>query len=128
IEGFKLYLSVAEAERMNMADAPDVTQDLYEEYLPYAIGLGVEEPWSEAFASQLARAIPDETSRTPYRPRWYAGSNWNSGSLGRMTTGFVDNMSSSMASAMPAPKSSSGSSGGGGFSGGGGGGGGGGGW
>ncbi len=128
IEGFKLYLSVAEAERMNMADAPDVTQDLYEKYLPYAIGLGVEEPWSEAFANHLARAIPDEASRTPYRPRWYAGSNWNSGSLGRMTTGFVDNMSSSMASAMPAPKGSSGSSGGGGFSGGGGGGGGGGGW
>jgi uncharacterized membrane protein len=100
---------------------------LFESYLPYAIGLGVEKPWSDAFTAYLAQATPSETSTHAYQPRWYRGSNWNSDALGRATTGLVSSMSSSMANAMPAPKSSSGSSGGG-SSGGGGGGGGGGGW
>ncbi len=118
IEGFHMYLSVAEAERMNMDGAPDMSRQLFETYLPYAIGLGVEKPWSDAFTAYLARATPDQRSATGYTPRWYSGSNWNSSSLGRATSGLVSSMSSSMASAMPAPKSSSGSSGGG-FSGGG---------
>lgn len=127
IEGFRLYLSVAEAERMNMEDAPDVTREIYEAYLPYAIGLGVEKPWSAAFASHLARSAPDEHDSSSYNPSWYGGRGWNVDQIGAATSGLVSSMSTSMASAMPAPKSSSGSSGGG-FSGGGGGGGGGGGW
>ncbi len=127
IEGFRLYLSVAEAERMNIRGAPDMTQQIYESYLPYAIGLGVEEPWSEAFAEHLAKTAPDTQRSGQYSPGWYRGGNWDSGRIGAATSGLVSAMSSSMASAMPAPKSSSGS-GGGGFSGGGGGGGGGGGW
>ncbi|MCG8446570.1 MAG: DUF2207 domain-containing protein [Hyphomicrobiales bacterium] len=124
IEGFKMYLSVAEAERMNMAGAPDFSTDLFERYLPYAIGLGVEKPWSEALAAHLARAGIAESS---YQPGFYHGSDWNSGNLTRSASAIGSSIGSSMTSAMPTPKSSSGS-GGGGFSGGGGGGGGGGGW
>ena len=127
IEGFRLYLSVAEAERMNMHKAPDVTQQMFESYLPYAIGLGVEKPWSNAFAAHLARVAVDPQQSSHYHPGWYSGSDWNIDRLGAATSGLATAMSSSMASAMPAPQSSSGSSGGG-FSGGGGGGGGGGGW
>lgn len=127
IEGFHMYLSTAEAERLNMAGAPDMSRQLFERYLPFAIALGVEKPWSDAFSAHLARTAPDEKAGTSYQPRWYSGSRWDSGRLGRATSAMVSSMSASMQSAMPAPKSSSGS-GGGGFSGGGGGGGGGGGW
>ncbi|MCB1493061.1 MAG: DUF2207 domain-containing protein [Rhodobiaceae bacterium] len=124
IEGFRMYLSVAEAERMNMAGAPDFTTDLYERYLPYAIGLGVEKPWSEALEEHLRKT----GGTTEYRPGFYRGSNWNSGRIAASTAALASTVGSSIASAMPAPKSSGSGSSGGGFSGGGGGGGGGGGW
>jgi uncharacterized membrane protein YgcG len=123
IEGFRLYLSVAEAEWMNMR-APEMTAELFETYLPYAVALGVEKPWSDAFQDHMARIMPDREPGSTYRPDWYRG-NWSSGSLGRATSAMVSSISSSMSAAMP---SSSSGSGGGGSSGGGGGGGGGGGW
>ena len=124
IEGFKLYLSVAEADRMNMMGAPDVTTEIFERFLPYAIGMGVEKPWSQALESQLAKAGAIDNA---YHPTWYHGSRgWSSRDLGAATAGIVGGVAAGMAAATP--PSSSGSSGGGGFSGGGGGGGGGGGW
>lgn len=125
IEGFKLYLETAETDRLNLRDAPEMTEALFERFLPYAAGLGVEEPWSKAWEAHLARAEPDR--ERDIQPRWYHGSSWSPGNIGAATAASVAAVSSAMASSMPAPKSSSGSSGGG-FSGGGGGGGGGGGW
>ncbi len=126
VEGFKMYLSVAEAERLNMNDAPDVTEEIFEKFLPYAIGLGVEKPWSKAFEKHMARTVGD-AGGYHYQPSWYHGSSsWSTGKLAASTAGLVGAVSAGMASA--SPPSSSGSSGGGGFSGGGGGGGGGGGW
>jgi len=124
IEGFRLYLSVAEAERMNMAGAPDVTTEIFERYLPYAIGLNVEKPWSDAFASHIARTMPTRSRDTSYHPGWYSGDSFSSANMAAATGAMVAAMSSSIASATP----SSSGSGGGGSSGGGGGGGGGGGW
>ena len=125
IEGFKLYLTVAESERMNLADAPDMSTELFERYLPYAIGLSVEKPWSRALEAHLARVAPEDAGRT-YHPSWYHGSSWDSSRLDAATAGLASAIAGSVASSMP---SSSGSgSGGGGSSGGGGGGGGGGGW
>ncbi|MGE0213123.1 MAG: DUF2207 domain-containing protein [Parvibaculaceae bacterium] len=126
IEGFRLYLSVAEAERMNLVGGPQMSVELFEKFLPFAVALGVERPWSEAFESWLKHSAPDTGSSSGYSPRWYSGSSWSNASLGRATGAVVSSMAAGMASAMPS-KSSSGS-GGGGFSGGGGGGGGGGGW
>ena len=125
VEGFKLYLSVAEADRMNIDHAPEVDTYTFERLLPYAIGLGVEEPWSAAFASHLAKA---KAPGDGYQPRWYSGrSSWNSSNFAASTSNIVSSVSSGMATASP-PSSSGSSGGGGGFSGGGGGGGGGGGW
>ncbi|MGI9400071.1 MAG: DUF2207 domain-containing protein [Rhizobiaceae bacterium] len=125
IEGFKLYLETAEVNRLNMRDAPEMTEELYERYLPYAAGLGVEEPWSNAYSAHLARSARG-TERS-YQPAWYHGRSWRGDSLTQATASSMAAVSAAMASSMPQPKSSSGSSGGG-FSGGGGGGGGGGGW
>ncbi len=125
IEGFMMYLATAESERLNLRDAPELTEDMFERYLPYAAGLGVEKPWSDAFTAHLARTVPE--AQRSYQPNWYHGGSWRSMTVGDAMGGAMAAVSSSMATAMPAPKSSSGS-GGGGSSGGGGGGGGGGGW
>ncbi|MCB1449721.1 MAG: DUF2207 domain-containing protein [Nitratireductor sp.] len=125
IKGFKLYLETAETNRLNLRDAPQMSEELYERYLPYAAGLGVEEPWSKAWAAHLSRVAPGREH--DYHPAWYRGNSWDSNSIGTATAASVAAVSAAMAAAMPQPQSSSGSSGGG-FSGGGGGGGGGGGW
>ncbi len=125
IEGFKLYLSTAEQHRLDVMHPPEMTPDLFEEYLPYAIALGVENKWSQLFASHL-RSSGIDPSNSDYHPNWYTGGHFN---LSSSSTGFSDiskSMASTIASASSPPSSSSG--GGGGFSGGGGGGGGGGGW
>jgi len=124
IEGFKLYLSVAEKERLNLLNPPEKTPELFEKYLPYALALDVENAWSEQFAEVLARA---GTETQPYTPVWYSGSSWD----GFHTSRFADSLGSSFAGAISSsssPPGSSSGSGGGGFSGGGGGGGGGSGW
>jgi uncharacterized membrane protein len=124
VEGFKIYLSVAEQDRLEVLHPPEKTPELFEKYLPHALALDVENEWSEQFADVLAKAQVDGQ---PYHPAWYSGQSWNN--LG--TSGFADTLGSAFASAIAssamAPGSSSGS-GGGGSSGGGGGGGGGGGW
>ncbi|WP_394690325.1 DUF2207 domain-containing protein [Hoeflea sp.] len=125
IKGFKLYLETAETNRLNMRDAPEMSEELFERFLPYAAGLGVEKPWSEAWAAHLARIAPERERE--YRPNWYRGSSWSPGNIGAAAASSVAAVSAAMAASMPQPKSSSGSSGGG-SSGGGGGGGGGGGW
>ncbi|KGF67049.1 hypothetical protein LL06_24600, partial [Hoeflea sp. BAL378] len=123
IKGFKLYLETAETNRLNMRDAPQMSEELFERFLPYAAGLGVEKPWSEAWAAQLARMAPEE-QRT-YQPRWYHGNSWSPDNIGAAAASSVAAVSAAMAASMPQPKSSSGSSGGGSSGGGGGGGGGG---
>jgi uncharacterized membrane protein YgcG len=125
IKGFKLYLETAETNRLNMRDAPEMSEELFERFLPYAAGLGVEKPWSEAWAAHLARIAPEREKS--YRPQWYRGNSWSPGNIGAAAASSVAAVSAAMAASMPQPKSSSGSSGGG-SSGGGGGGGGGGGW
>jgi uncharacterized membrane protein YgcG len=125
IKGFKLYLETAETNRLNLRDAPKMSEELFERFLPYAAGLGVEKPWSEAWAAHLSRIDPGREK--DYQPQWYHGNSWSPGNIGAAAASSVAAVSAAMASSMPQPKSSSGSSGGG-FSGGGGGGGGGGGW
>lgn len=126
IAGFRMYLSVAEGDRLRTLEGPERTPELYERYLPYAMALGVEQAWSERFAEVLAGAAAAEH---PYRPGWYRGTNWDGLHAGSFAAGLGAGVASAAASAATAPGSSSGSGGGGGgSSGGGGGGGGGGGW
>jgi len=121
LEGLKMYMTVAEQDRLNLLNPPEKTPQLFEKLLPWALALDVEQEWSEQFSDILARAAAEEG----YSPTWYRGthgfqSTYLASSLGTSLTGRI-------ASSSTAPGSSSGS-GGGGSSGGGGGGGGGGGW
>ena len=123
IEGFKLYLSVAEKERLNMLNPPEKTPELFEKYLPYALALDVENEWSEQFATVLAESAVGGR----YRPSWYSGNSWRTNGIRGITSSLGSSLPGAISSSATAPGSSSGS-GGGGSSGGGGGGGGGGGW
>ena len=121
---FQDYLEIAEKEELNLRNPPEKTPQLFESYLPYALALGVDQQWSERFASLLASIrTPDGGS---YAPSWYNGA-WNSYNLSEATNGLSSGLNSSVSSSVTPPGSSSGG-GGGGSSGGGGGGGGGGGW
>ena len=135
IEGFKLYLEMAEKDRINTANPlgdgpPMMTVELYERFMPYAVALGVEKPWTKQFENTL----PLEAKN--YEPSYAHGSMIKSGSGGapwKMSDALATAMTAGVAAAAPVSQSSSsggfssGSSGGG-SSGGGGGGGGGGGW
>lgn len=137
IEGFKLFLTTTEKERMKMVGTPPTrTPELYEQYLPYAMALNVEDQWNEQFAPIFAQR--ERETGVVYAPYWYHGPL--RGYYSPMSSDFASNLSSSLnsviSSASTAPGSSSGFGGGSGFggrggggsAGGGGGGGGGGGW
>jgi len=123
VDGFKLYLSVAESEEMKHQSAPELTPELFEQYLPYAMALDVENQWSERFNSVFSQL---QHQGHHHSPRWYRGNHWNSHNLTGFSSSMGSSLSSAIASSSTAPGSSSGGSGG--SSGGGGGGGGGGGW
>ena len=129
LKGLKMYISVAEAERLNILQSPEGAEKvvvdvndgkqlvkLYERVLPYAVLFGQEKNWSKQmgkYYEQVGEA-----------PDWYVGQGafnavaFSSGISGLSTAaGHASDYSST-----------SGGSSGGGFAGGGGGGGGGGGW
>jgi len=102
IDGFKLYLSVAEKDRLNLLNPPEKTPELFEKYLPYALALDVENAWSEQFAEVLAKA---GTEAQPYSPVWYSGSSWDRFNTSR----FSDSLGSSFASAISSSSTAPGS-------------------
>lgn len=128
IAGLKQYLTLAEAERMNMQGAPTMSPRHFETLLPYAVALGVEKPWSQAFERWLATAAGAAVASQAV-PYWFSGRDFSPGSFADSIGDVGHDISRSLSAAIPPAKSSSsGFSGGGGFSGAGGGGGGGGGW
>ena len=123
IEGFKKYLSLAEKDRLEFHTG-EITPEVFEKYLPFAIALGVETRWGKAFDKAMLKAGMDPGS---YHPVWYVGrGHLRSFSSGHFASSFGGAFSGAISSASAPPASAG--SGGGGFAGGGGGGGGGGGW
>ena len=125
IEGLRMYLTIAERDRLNALHPPEETPATFERFLPYAFALDVDQAWAERFAAVLAQHA-GPTSTTGYSPTWYRGTDpigTTPAALGSALAG----LGPAVAAASTAPGSSSGG-GGGGSSGGGGGGGGGGGW
>jgi uncharacterized membrane protein YgcG len=121
VDGFRLYLEVAEGDEIKLAQAPRTTPGLFETYLPFALALDVEQKWAAQFASLFHAQAPQ------HQPEWYRGERWDALDVGRFSSGLGESFDSAISSASTPPGSSSGG-GGGGSSGGGGGGGGGGGW
>lgn len=122
--GFREYLEIAEKDELNLRNPPEKTPKLFEQYLPFALALGVDQQWAERFTRIFAGLQGPNDSA--WHPSWYNGS-WNNLDLSSNTSSLSSGLSSSINSSVSPPGSSSGSAGGG-FSGGGGGGGGVGGW
>jgi uncharacterized membrane protein len=114
ILGFREFLSRVDADRLNRVVK---TPEMFEQFLPFAMALGVENTWAKAFEGIYSQP-----------PQWYTGSagvhTFNPG----VFTSNLTRMSATAASVMAsAPRGSGGSgfsggSSGGGFGGGGGGG------
>lgn len=107
--GFKDFLSVTGTDRFAFHNAPERNPELFLQYLPYAIALGVEKEWAEVFGDLTIAA-----------PLWYESETGSTFSA----SAFAGDMGS-FASSFSAASGSSGSSGGGSAGGGAGGGGGG---
>lgn len=132
LKGLKMYIQVAEEERIKMLQSPQAAEKtivdtddkaemvkLYERVLPYAVIFGQEKEWSKVLGEYYERIGQD--------PDWYSGTGaFNAMMLTSAMSVFSNSVANS--SYVSSSNSSSGGSGGGGFSGGGGGGGGGGGW
>lgn len=127
IEGLKLYLKVAEADRLKKMQSPSApyasnatqpkrTAELFEKLLPYAIVLGAEKDWAKQFEGIYTEP-----------PDWYGG-NWSTFNMVYFSSSLSDGVNAMSSNFSPPSSSGSSGAGGGGFSGGGGGGGGGGGW
>lgn len=126
IAGFRLYLETAEKLQMNSVKVgsgqpPPMSLERYEAFLPYAMALDVEKPWTKYFEKQL----PDIAEH--YGPAWGHFGDRSFRNVSGMNDAILASMNTGVNSSLPQSSGSSGS-GGGGFSGGGGGGGGGGGW
>ncbi len=124
IEGFRMYLKTAERDRLNRMQSPRLTPQVFEQFLPYAFALGVQNQWCERFAQEFPR---EARQGAPFRRNWYTGQYGGLTALQHIGNNLGSGLESAISSASSPPGSSSGSAGGG-FSGGGGGGGGGGGW
>ncbi len=125
IEGFKLYLSVAERDELARMKGPDAPPQLdaerYEKLLPFAVALEVEEAWTEKFTQAVGAAAAAQATNNI---GWYRGGAIHN--LGSFSKTLGSSLTSQIASASTPPGSSSGAGGGGSAGGGGGGGGGGG--
>ena len=121
IDGFKMYLSAAEEKKIAHFNPPDLTPEIFEKLLPFAVVLGAEDVWGDKFQSYINKSIIDQS----YQPAWYAG---HVGNFSTFNHSLNSSLSNSLSKSATPPSSSGSGSSGGGFSGGGGGGGGGGGW
>lgn len=140
IDGFRMYLSTAEQDRLEAATqqafaagaaSPQPRSlELFERFLPYAVALGVANAWAAQFQDLIEAASAADASRhgSGYHPAWYQGTGWSPTSIGTAAAGLGSAMTAAVAAAATSPSSGSSGGGGGGSSGGGGGGGGGGGW
>lgn len=116
IAGFRIYLDIGEKERLEKLTPPELTPELFEKFLPYAIALGVQNEWGQQFSSRIAQGLYQD-----YQPTWYAGHDFHMNDFDGFCSSFTSTVNAGVAA-------SSSGVGGGGCSGGGGGGGGGGGF
>jgi uncharacterized membrane protein len=125
IDGLQYYMEVVEEKILKTSDPPQMSRQLYEDYLPYAVALNVESKWADKFALAMAGVMAAAATTIDTTPYWYKNSG-TSGALqpSRFSPSSMVNSFSTALSAASSSKSTSG----GGRVGSGGGGGGGGGW
>ena len=107
LAGLKMYLSTAEKHRLNNLTPPEQTPAHFEEMLPYAFALGVENKWCEKFHDVL--------KKYNYSPDWYNTNNLDTDKIAdiishEFTKSLVHSVSVSSTYKEPSSYSSSSSS------------------
>ncbi|MFA5062052.1 MAG: DUF2207 domain-containing protein [Patescibacteria group bacterium] len=113
ILGLKIYLTVAEKDRINFHNAPEKNPEQFEKLLPYAMVLGVEKQWAKQFEGIYTQ-----------NPNWYndsSGANFSVIAFASTMNNFSHTAGAVMATAPGGGSGFSGGGSGGGFGGGGGG-------
>ncbi len=149
IDGLKLYMKAAEEQRLDLMNPPDKTLEHYEELLPYAVALNLENQWAKKFTNTLhSQAEQNSGHGSTFQPKWLHSEYTPHSDFNTSISNLTRSMKSHVARSTTIPSAprsassrsysssrsgssssySSGSSSSGGSSGGGGGGGGGGGW
>ena len=107
LEGLKMYISKAEKRWLNILTPPEKTPEHFEEMLPYAVALGVENKWCDKFHDVLQKCN--------YKPAWYNDSGQDisdiSRDLSRNVIHSINNSVVRSSSYRPVSSSSSSSSG-----------------
>ena len=107
--GFKKYLETAEADQIKWEEG----QDIFSQYLPYAISFGCADRWSNLIQELVAKGAP-----VP-QPVWYTGYYGYSYPAWSSIVHSIGNVGTSFSSAVNAHAATVGGSGGSGFGGGG---------
>lgn len=88
IEGFRMFLTAVEQDRLDRMAPPEKTPELLERYLPYAMALDVEHRW----AAQFQHVLSTDNLRAAEQAGVYAGVHW----FGMDPVGFLGWLFSSM--------------------------------
>ncbi len=72
IEGFRMFLTAVEQDRLDRMAPPEKTPELLERYLPYAMALDVEHRW----AAQFQNVLSADNLRAAEQAGVYAGVHW----------------------------------------------------
>src|SRR5690606_34430970 len=123
IEGLRRYLGVAERQDLQRLPgpgdaAPPLDAHRFEQLLPYAVALDVEQAWTEKFTRAVGAAAAAAATASI---AWFKGGRAGINDVGSFTSALGKGLTSQIASSSTPPGSGAGG-GGGGFSGGGGGG------
>ena len=79
IDGFKRYLSAAEERQLQMFNPPQMTPEVFEKLLPFAMAFKVDKIWGNKFQTLIERG----SLQQQHRSSWYSGSRtYSYGALG----------------------------------------------
>ncbi|SHG59720.1 DUF2207 domain-containing protein [Chryseobacterium vrystaatense] len=71
IDGFKMYMGAAENEQIKFHNPPQMTPQVFETLLPFAMVMGVDQIWGQKFDDLLKRTSAE------YNNTWYYGGVMN---------------------------------------------------
>ncbi|MEJ5166253.1 MAG: DUF2207 domain-containing protein, partial [Thermoanaerobaculia bacterium] len=95
IEGFKMFLKVADEDILKKYYPDGKTPELYEKYFPYAMALDMESEWGEQFEDAFKNL---EQKGESYTPSWYSGAGFSLSSLSSFSSTLGSSFSSSLSS------------------------------
>lgn len=89
LNGLKLYMEKVEEPILKRFDPPQMSRQLFEEYLPYAVALDVEGKWAEAFEKHVIASTSTQSKQTS--PSWYRGNSSSKHAINILSTAALIN-------------------------------------